>query len=145
MQKVCICMSMNWFGLWVIRDACTPYQCCLQNTSHYKLDVASILTVCFPNKGNENRSPCRRLGGPQQYLNSLLIQQSADRFSLLMITGFFVESPTEFHILLYLNHMAVFNFIDEGNVPGCAALKLCDGRKRSMSLCVEFFTASGKL
>lgn len=40
--------------------------------------------------------------------------------------------------------MAVFSFIDEGSVPGCAALKLCDGRKRSMSLWVEFITASGR-
>lgn len=54
-----------------------------------------------------------------------------------------MESPTEYSILLYLNHMAVFSFIDEGSVPGCGALKLCDGRKRSMSLWVEFITASG--
>ncbi|KAF6033932.1 MAB21L1 [Bugula neritina] len=57
--------------------------------------------------------------------------------------GMTIESPTTFSILLYLNHMAVFNFIDERNLPGCAALKLCDGRKRSMSLWVEFITASG--
>ncbi|XP_067949218.1 protein mab-21-like 2 [Watersipora subatra] len=59
--------------------------------------------------------------------------------------GLTVDSPTEFSILLYLNHMAVFSFIDEGSVPGCAALKLSDGRKRSMSLWIEFITASGYL
>merc|ERR1711971_1449808 len=30
-------------------------------------------------------------------------------------------------------------------MPGCAVLKLSDGRKRSMSLWVEFITASGYL
>ena len=62
----------------------------------------------------------------------------------ILSLGLYVESPTEFHILLYLNHMAVFNYVDDGNVPGCAALKLSDGRKRSMSLWIEFITASGK-
>jgi hypothetical protein len=41
--------------------------------------------------------------------------------------------------------MGVFNFVDDGSVPGCAVLKLSDGRKRSMSLWVEFITASGYL
>lgn len=41
--------------------------------------------------------------------------------------------------------MGVFNFVDDGTVPGCAVLKLSDGRKRSMSLWVEFITASGYL
>lgn len=39
----------------------------------------------------------------------------------------------------------VFNFVDDGSLPGCAVLKLSDGRKRSMSLWVEFITASGYL
>jgi len=63
--------------------------------------------------------------------------------TVYIFIGMTIESPTTFSILLYLNHMAVFNFIDERNLPGCAALKLCDGRKRSMSLWVEFITASG--
>lgn len=41
--------------------------------------------------------------------------------------------------------MGVFNFVDDGSLPGCAVLKLSDGRKRSMSLWVEFITASGYL
>jgi hypothetical protein len=41
--------------------------------------------------------------------------------------------------------MGVFNFVDDGTIPGCAVLKLSDGRKRSMSLWVEFITASGYL
>lgn len=54
-------------------------------------------------------------------------------------------SPNEFEIVLYLNQMGVFNFVDDGTLPGCAVLKLSDGRKRSMSLWVEFITASGYL
>jgi len=48
-------------------------------------------------------------------------------------------------VLLLLNQMSVFNFVDDGAVPGCAVLRLSDGRKRSMSLWVEFITASGYL
>ncbi|UYV62661.1 MAB21L1 [Cordylochernes scorpioides] len=59
--------------------------------------------------------------------------------------GFEVISPTEFEAVLYLNQMGVFNFVDDGTLPGCAVLKLSDGRKRSMSLWVEFITASGYL
>lgn len=59
------------------------------------------------------------------------------------LEGFEVMSPNEFHVSLYLNQMGVFNFVDDGTIPGCAVLKLSDGRKRSMSLWVEFITASG--
>ncbi|XP_076343708.1 putative nucleotidyltransferase MAB21L1 [Tachypleus tridentatus] len=59
--------------------------------------------------------------------------------------GLEVLSPTEFQVILYLNQMGVFNFVDDGSLPGCAVLKLSDGRKRSMSLWVEFITASGYL
>lgn len=59
--------------------------------------------------------------------------------------GLYVVSPVEFEIILYLNQMGVFNFVDDGSVPGAAVLKLSDGRKRSMSLWVEFITASGYL
>ena len=44
-----------------------------------------------------------------------------------------------------MNQMGVFNFVDDSSAPGCALLKLSDGRKRSMSLWVEFITASGYL
>lgn len=59
--------------------------------------------------------------------------------------GLEVLSPNEFEVVLYLNQMGVFNFVDDGSLPGCAVLKLSDGRKRSMSLWVEFITASGYL
>ncbi|KIH55006.1 Mab-21 protein [Ancylostoma duodenale] len=56
-----------------------------------------------------------------------------------------VHSPHEYEAILYLNQMGVFNFVDDGSIQGCAVLKLSDGRKRSMSLWVEFITASGYL
>lgn len=59
--------------------------------------------------------------------------------------GIMVHSPAEYEVILYLNQMGVFNFVDDGSIPGCAVLKLSDGRKRSMSLWVEFITASGYL
>lgn len=59
--------------------------------------------------------------------------------------GLRVNSTTEFEVILFLNQMGVFNFVDDGSVPGGAVLKLSDGRKRSMSLWVEFITASGYL
>ncbi|XP_014297408.1 protein mab-21-like [Microplitis demolitor] len=59
--------------------------------------------------------------------------------------GLEVVTPCEFEVVLYLNQMGVFNFVDDGTLPGCAVLKLSDGRKRSMSLWVEFITASGYL
>jgi hypothetical protein len=71
---------------------------------------------------------------------STLNENSHGRFE-----GLQVISPHEFEVILYLNQMGVFNFVDDGSVQGCAALKLSDGRKRSMSLWVEFITASGYL
>lgn len=59
------------------------------------------------------------------------------------LDGIEVLSPTDFEVSFYLNQMGVFNFVDDGTIPGCAVLKLSDGRKRSMSLWVEFITASG--
>ena len=59
--------------------------------------------------------------------------------------GLCVHSANEFEVILYLNQMGVFNFVDDGSLPGCSVLKLSDGRKRSMSLWVEFITASGYL
>ncbi|VDO39426.1 hypothetical protein V3C99_002631 [Haemonchus contortus] len=59
--------------------------------------------------------------------------------------GLIVHSPHEYEAILYLNQMGVFNFVDDGSIQGCAVLKLSDGRKRSMSLWVEFITASGYL
>uniref|UniRef100_A0A1I7ZTV5 Mab-21 domain-containing protein n=1 Tax=Steinernema glaseri TaxID=37863 RepID=A0A1I7ZTV5_9BILA len=59
--------------------------------------------------------------------------------------GLIVHSANEYEVVLYLNQMGVFNFVDDGSIQGCAVLKLSDGRKRSMSLWVEFITASGYL
>lgn len=47
--------------------------------------------------------------------------------------GLEVISPVEFEVVIYLNQMGVLNFVDDGTLPGCAVLKLSDGRKRSMS------------
>jgi len=60
------------------------------------------------------------------------------------LEGLEVISPSEYEVVLYLNQMGVFSLVEDGVVaPGCAMLKLSDGRKRSMSLWVEFITASG--
>lgn len=75
-----------------------------------------------------------------RFISTLAENGATGRFE-----GFTVISPTEFEVVLYLNQMGVFNFVDDGSVPGCAVLKLSDGRKRSMSLWVEFITASGYL
>lgn len=32
--------------------------------------------------------------------------------------GFDVVSPNEFEVVLYLNQMGVFNFVDDGSLPG---------------------------
>lgn len=63
----------------------------------------------------------------------------------VIFIGLSVVSSNEFEVILYLNQMGVFSFVDDGSIPGCAVLKLSDGRKRSMSLWVEFITASGYL
>ena len=38
-------------------------------------------------------------------------------------SGIEVVTPTEFDVVLYLNQMGVFNFVDDGNIPGCSVLK----------------------
>ena len=85
----------------------------------------------------------------QDVLREVEVQEPRFISSLTELNGHFegvhVHSPTEFEVVLYLNQMGVFNFVDDGILPGCAVLKLSDGRKRSMSLWVEFITASGYL
>jgi hypothetical protein len=88
----------------------------------------------------------------QDVLKEVEVQEPRFISSLTEINGRFegldVVSPHEFEVVLYLNQMGVFNFVDDGSLPdnsGCAVLKLSDGRKRSMSLWVEFITASGYL
>lgn len=85
----------------------------------------------------------------QDVLKEVEVQEPRFISSLTEVNGRYegleVISPTEFEVVLYLNQMGVFNFVDDGAVPGCAVLKLSDGRKRSMSLWVEFITASGYL
>jgi len=85
----------------------------------------------------------------QDMLKEVEAQEPRFISSLTEVNGRFdglrVVSPTEFEVVLYLNQMGEFNFVDDGSMPGCAVLKLSDGRKRSMSLWVEFITASGYL
>ena len=85
----------------------------------------------------------------QDILKEVEVQEPRFISSLAEVNGRFeglqVNSPTDFEVVLYLNQMGVFNFVDDGSLPGCAVLKLSDGRKRSMSLWVEFITASGYL
>ena len=85
----------------------------------------------------------------QDVLKEVEVQEPRFISSLSECNGRFeglgVLGPTEFEVVLYLNQMGVFNFVDDGAIPGCAVLKLSDGRKRSMSLWVEFITASGYL
>jgi len=85
----------------------------------------------------------------QDVLKEVEVQEPRFISSLAECNGRFdgleVVSPNEFEVVLYLNQMGVFNFVDDGTLPGCAVLKLSDGRKRSMSLWVEFITASGYL
>ena len=85
----------------------------------------------------------------QEVLKEVEVQEPRFISSLTEINGHYegltVLSPNEFEVILYLNQMGVFNFVDDGAIPGCAVLKLSDGRKRSMSLWVEFITASGYL
>merc|ERR1712241_917538 len=85
----------------------------------------------------------------QDMLKEVEAQEPRFISSLTEINGRFdglrVISPHEFEVVLYLNQMGEFNFVDDGSMPGCAVLKLSDGRKRSMSLWVGFITASGYL
>ena len=74
-----------------------------------------------------------------RYISSLVVNENG------IYEGLRVISAQEFEIILFLNQMGVFNFVDDGSISGCAVLKLSDGRKRSMSLWVEFITASGYL
>lgn len=111
------------------------------------------------NKFNNDRVQTRKIGISKtireiakivmDVLREVEVQEPRFISSLAEINGryegFSASSPNEFEITLYLNQMGVFNFVDDGSIPGCAVLKLSDGRKRSMSLWVEFITASGYL
>lgn len=44
--------------------------------------------------------------------------------TLILGQGLEVISPNEFEVVLYLNQMGVFNFVDDGTLPGCAVLKV---------------------
>ncbi|KOX76977.1 Protein mab-21 [Melipona quadrifasciata] len=74
----------------------------------------------------------------QEVLKEVEVQEPRFISSLTECNGRYegleVISPGEFEVVLYLNQMGVFNFVDDGSLPGCAVLKLSDGRKRSMSL-----------
>lgn len=85
----------------------------------------------------------------QDVLREVEVQEPRFISSLTECNGRFegleVISPGEFEVVIYLNQMGLLNFVDDCSLPGCAVLKLGDGRKRSMSLWVEFITASGYL
>ena len=40
--------------------------------------------------------------------------------------GFDVVSPNEFEVVLYLNQMGVFNFVDDGSLPGKFQADMCE-------------------
>lgn len=61
------------------------------------------------------------------------------------LSGLRVHTPTQFELPVYLQQLGVFSMLEQSASPGCISLKLADGRKRSMSLWVEFITASGYL
>lgn len=44
--------------------------------------------------------------------------------------GLEVISPNEFEVVLYLNQMGVFNFVDDGTLPGCAVLKVKQKKRK---------------
>lgn len=56
-----------------------------------------------------------------------------------------IVSPTCFEVYLSLQQGSVFETSDETTCPGTVGLKLNSGKKRSMSLWVEFITASNYL
>ena len=70
----------------------------------------------------------------QDILKEVEVQEPRFISSLTEINGKYegleVIAPNEFEVVLYLNQMGVFNFVDDGSLPGCAVLKLSDGRKR---------------
>jgi hypothetical protein len=61
------------------------------------------------------------------------------------LSGLRAHSPIQFELPVYLQQLGVFSILEQSAGPGCVSLKLADGRKRSMSLWVEFITASGYL
>merc|ERR1712183_298585 len=69
----------------------------------------------------------------QDMLKEVEAQEPRFISSLSEINGRFdglrVISPTEFEVVLYLNQMGEFNFVDDGTMPGCAVLKLSAARK----------------
>ncbi len=64
----------------------------------------------------------------QDILKEVEVQEPRFISSLNECNGHFegleVISPNEFEVVLYLNQMGVFNFVDDGTLPGCAVLKV---------------------
>ena len=63
----------------------------------------------------------------QDVLKEVEVQEPRFISSLAEINGRYegmdVVSANEFEVVLYLNQMGVFNFVDDGSLPGCAVLK----------------------
>ena len=59
----------------------------------------------------------------QDVLKEVEVQEPRFISSLTDVNGRFegldVVSPHEFEVVLYLNQMGVFNFVDDGSLPGC--------------------------
>ncbi|CAJ0580966.1 unnamed protein product, partial [Mesorhabditis spiculigera] len=122
----------------------------LGNNPSNVLQVASYYNNQVTYRKNQIHTNIYRVIKPVQELLKEIEAQEPRFISTLVenngrYEGLIVHSPHEFEIILFLNQMGVFNFVDDGSIPGHAVLKLSDGRKRSMSLWVEFITASGYL
>lgn len=115
--------------------------------------VYQVNKFCSERVASRRASICKTIRDvvkiTQDILKEVEVQEPRFVSSLSECNGHFdglrVLSSNEFEVVLYLNQMGVFNFVDDGTLPGCSVLKLSDGRKRSMSLWVEFITASGYL
>lgn len=63
----------------------------------------------------------------QDVLKEVEVQEPRFISSLTEINGryegFDVVSPNEFEVVLYLNQMGVFNFVDDGSLPGMITLE----------------------
>ncbi|KAG9509550.1 Protein mab-21, partial [Fragariocoptes setiger] len=112
---------------------------CTLNGHFEAQSFAAATSVVGPTASLSHHSHAQLIGHQQQLLPAAQLQSDHQDTRLDVI------SANEFEVVLYLNQMGVFNFVDDGSLPGCAVLKLSDGRKRSMSLWVEFITASGYL
>ena len=79
----------------------------------------------------------------QDVLKEVEVQEPRFISSLTEINGryegFDVVSPNEFEVVLYLNQMGVFNFVDDGSLPGMITLETwaeCQARPGLCEYCI---------